>query len=282
MNRTGAAIATLVAAACFGAASALQHRAAGRQPLSGTLNPGLLLALAGDPIWLVAWVAEGGAIALQAIALRLAPVSFVQPLLVLGLPAAVVLRALLDRRTPSAVEVLGSAACAAAVGVFVAVADPGGGSRAPSARLLLVLAIVVAAAALLAAAAPRTAAREAIVAFAAGVLLGVGGVLLRLVAAGVGHAPAADLALPGGLLLVAGGFGLLTTQLAFQRGELAVPLSILTLAEPLAAVALAVPILGERLDLGGGRGLLAGLTVLGAGAAVAGLAGAQSRRSAVA
>jgi len=279
VNRAGAAAATLVAAACFGGTSALQHRAAGRQPLSGALHPRLLLALARDPIWLAAWVAEGGAIGLQALALRLAPVSFVQPLLVLGLPFAVVLRALLDRRAPTAVEVLGSATCAAAVGIFLTATDPSGGARAPGRPLLLVLAAAVVAAALVAAAAPRTAAREAVVALAAGVLLGIGGLLLRVVADGLGRLPAGELAAPAVLLVIAGGLGLMTTQAAFQRGELAVPLSILTLAEPLAAVSLAVPILGEHLDLGGGRLLLGGAAVIAAGAAVIGLARAESRRA---
>jgi drug/metabolite transporter (DMT)-like permease len=110
--------AALASALAFGTAAALQHRETGEVDRRGALDPGLLPSLARRPLWLVGIVADVLAVGLQGLALRFGPVSLVQPLLVAGLPFAVLLSCLLGRRAPRTAELQGIVLCAVGLAVL--------------------------------------------------------------------------------------------------------------------------------------------------------------------
>jgi hypothetical protein len=68
----------------------------------------LTLRLLRSPVWLVARAADLGAVFLQAVALHTGALVAVQGVVACGIVAALVASAVLERRAPSRVEVLGS------------------------------------------------------------------------------------------------------------------------------------------------------------------------------
>lgn len=245
MTTVAAVAAGLGSAVTFGLASAGQHRVAAAGESAAALDPRLLVRLARSPAWLLAGVLELLAVGLQLLALRWGEVSLVQPLLVLGLPVAVLTAALVQGQRVSAREWLGVALCAAGVGVVAAVL-PGEGGRVDTTSngTLAVLVTVLVLAATSALGGSRA---PALVGAGAGVAAGVGAAALAL-CGDLAADPARlltdwppYLALAGGLLALQLG------QAAFQHHRLGAPLAAATLAEPVTAVALAALVLHEQL-----------------------------------
>lgn len=246
---TASTAAALAAAVAFGLASALQHAETALADQRGALDPALLTTLARRPRWLVGLAADVAAVALQAVALRYGPVSLVQPLLVAGLPVAVLLSAWLAHRRPSRVEAAGVALCTLGLALLLpaataaGIARPAGTFRATVAGLVLVAVLL----ALLAVGRSRPRLRPTATGAAAGVVVGAGAVLLAVCAERIGspgplfRGPVPYLAVVVGLL------GLLVSQAAFQTGALGAPLAALSIVEPVVAVLLAVGVLHERL-----------------------------------
>lgn len=261
-----AAVAAAIGSALlFGLTSALQHRAASRATRHPPLHPGLLGQLVTDRVWLLGGACDVGAIVLQAWALHGAPVSLVQPILVLGLPCAALLSDLLARRTPSWREGVTCVVCGLSVAGLAVVAEPHGGAVAvPTGRWLPVVAATTAVAVLLqlVRVGHQPAVRHAV---AAGISLGLASVLLRMVLVNLGHVPVVSLLAPGAFLLAVGGLGLLASQTAFQHGSLAGPLAALTVTEPIVAALGGVGILHEQLRLGSHLPVLVVAVVTGVG-----------------
>ncbi|MGH3767020.1 MAG: hypothetical protein ACRDTX_18010, partial [Pseudonocardiaceae bacterium] len=92
---TVAVVLSLLAAACFGTASVLQHQGANQVRRRFPLNPGLLIDVARQRLWLLGVVAEVTAVALHMVAVNLGPLSVVQPLLTVGLVITLPVQALL-------------------------------------------------------------------------------------------------------------------------------------------------------------------------------------------
>lgn len=266
------------AAVLFGLTAALQHAAAGRVDRRPVLDPRLLTQLIRSRLWLVGGACDAAASALQAWAARLLPVTLAQPVLVLGLPFAVVFRNAFARRWPRRREIVGCLVCASAVALFVVLTQPQGIARVPGGRGLEVLAAALAGTAALGLSA-RRASRPALVAgVAGGVALGIAAVLLRAVVGSWHGHPDARWYLAALLLLLAGSLGLLTTQSAFQYGPLPAPLAALTLVEPAVATVGGTAVLGEHLRLGGPRLPLALAAVVIGVVAVVDLARGQQLR----
>lgn len=263
-----AGVASIASAACYAVCSVLQHREAGQVDGGGTA---LLWRLLHRPGFLVAGVVEMAGLGLQAVALALGAVSVVQVLLVTGLLFAVPLSALLERRRATRPELLGAVLVVGGLAAFLLVARPAEGrthvrlgQAAPAG-----VALVAGAAVLTAAAMRVDRRRSALLAAAAGLCYGVSSGVFKVVA---------DAAAREGLhvlrtwspyvLLVLGGIGLLLTQSAFQTSGLGLPLAVLTLAEPAAAVLFGAAVLQERLKASAGA--LLG-EVVAAGVAAAGV-----------
>ena len=263
-------LAALGAATLFAVGAAVQHLEA------NAVDPGahasLLLRLARRPLWLLGIVADGGAIALQAVAFGFGSVPLVQSLLVAGLPLAALLSALLHHRRMHRDEVLGTLLCAPGIALLAPAlsAEPSGVD--PS-RTDAALAGVLVAAVVLPLLVLRGRGRFGglCAGTAAGVVTGAGSVLLAVIASRFPHwahllgSWATYVGLAVGLL------GLLLAQIAFQTGSIGSPLASLTITEPAVATALAVAVLHDHLPhstgsvaaaVVGGSLALAGVLVL--------------------
>jgi drug/metabolite transporter (DMT)-like permease len=254
---TAAAVAcALVAAACYALSTAAQYRAARQETRYRTLDPRLLLRLLHRPLWLAGWVPDLAATGLQAAALRFGPIALVQPLLASGLFLAILLEAALSRRRPRRRDLLAVALSATGLAGFLAAAQPGEGVTDPTrSAWLAVLAgcAGVVAGCLGAARFLAGSARAALVGVAAGVLYGLTAALLKTVITALTTAPVRVFTTwQVYALILAGLAGLVLNQDAFQPGPLAAPLTALTLADPVASVAIGVTAFHERLATGTG------------------------------
>ena len=126
---TLAVLLALLAAACFGTASALQHHGANRVRRRFPLHPKLLADVARQPLWLLGIVAEVAAVTLHMVAVNFGPLSVVQPLLTLGLVVALPLQAVLGRPV-SRRALLAATLTVAGLAVFLVV-QPTVESRVP-------------------------------------------------------------------------------------------------------------------------------------------------------
>jgi drug/metabolite transporter (DMT)-like permease len=109
-----------------------QHKASTSAPKETT---GLRLVgyLVHNPLWLLGWIALIAAFVFQALALHNGELSVVQPLLVVELVFALVLRQLWLRQSIALYAWVSAAVICAGLAVFVATAEPRGGGTTPSA-----------------------------------------------------------------------------------------------------------------------------------------------------
>jgi hypothetical protein len=256
----GAAVALSVSAgSCFALSAVLQHRAAESESRHRVGDPRLLLRLLTRPIWLMGRLAAVVGVVLQALALRHAPLSLVQPLLVLGLVLAVVLQV---RRgsARSEAEALGAVfvACGGLT-LFLLAASPQAGDGkqgAPAWALTLVLCGSLITALLLVGRAGGPTAGAAL-GLATGVAFGLTAAVLKSGAASLDDGLPALLTAPAiygyvGIAVVA----LVLNQNAFQCGSLTTPLTALTLSEPVTALLIGLWLFDERLAVSGPRVVL--------------------------
>ncbi|WP_232663991.1 DMT family transporter [Pseudonocardia sp. TRM90224] len=250
--------AAVLGAAGFGLASAAQQRATKEVEVAPTLSPRLLVQLTGRPLWLLGVLATIVALVMQLVALAFGPVAVVQPLLVTGVAFAAGFTALLARRRPDPLILLGALVCAAGLSAFLLlarpVADPGetridligGGSGLPLAIALTVLVALC----LGYAAAVRHPSRVLALALATGIIYGVTAGLMKVVT-GQLHVgwdePFKHPVLY--VVCIIGPIGFLLSQNTFQQGRLVSPaVAVITSVDPVIAVLIGVGWLGERLD----------------------------------
>ncbi len=283
-----AALAALGAAACFGLASAVQHRAASREQAVAAMDPRLLLRLLRRPEWLVGGVADIAGTGLQALALRLGGLALVQPLLVSGLFLAILAEAAMQRRRPGRVELASVALSGAGLAAFLAAARPTEGAPDAPVGAWLGVAVGCAAAVALCLVVARLAPphRPTALGLATGVLYAVAAALLAAATARLGSGPAAlltDWHLYG--FLAVGGVGLVLNQNAFQGGRLAAPLVALTLVDPVVSVIIGVAAFGQHLstsppavaaELAGAAAMAAGVVLAARSSALAAAPGRPS------
>jgi drug/metabolite transporter (DMT)-like permease len=189
----------------------------------------------------------------------------VQPLLVLGLPLAVLLSARVKHQHLGSRAWAGVALCAVGASA-VALLLPGtstvlhGRSLSALAPLAMTLvASVVVAFAL---------SSRVVAGACAGVAAGVGAVGLAVCGDQLSHPLDLLGSWPPYLVAVAGLLALQLGQAAFQHERLGAPLAAATLTEPVAAVVLSSLVLGERLATSTWAQLGSGVAVLGAAAGV--------------
>ncbi|MGI8667765.1 MAG: DMT family transporter [Jatrophihabitans sp.] len=254
MSFTLAVAAGLGSALAYGAGTAGQHAAA----YTGRADAGQLAELVRNPRWLLATVGDLFGIALQLIALGNGPVVLVQPLLVLSLPVAVVIRVAFGLPRPSWLDLGNCAALIAGLALFLALlGEPhrgrsvgllGGGCTALVALVGGGLAI-----ALMRNRPPVP--RAVTFGVVAGCWFGVVSVLIEAVStvfaddgvAGFGHL-AGLVPLLAVLVLALGGY--LLVQIGFQLGPLGASFPPNLILDPVVAVVLGAALLGERVPLG--------------------------------
>lgn len=256
MNATLIAVTlALLSAVAYATAAVAQERLAAR-----TGPGGLRRLLAQGAWWSTVGLNAGGAL-LHVAALGFGPLTLVQPLGALTLVAAVPLGARAAGRRATHEEWQGTALTLAGLGALLPLTAGG----APDATLGTVAALAVAAG-VLALAALLTHGRRGRGlghAAASGITSGAASALTQTLTV-AGLALTWRFAVVGVLVAGLAVGGLLLSQTAYTEG-LGAPLAVLTLANPLAAAAIGLSLLGERV-----HGGPAGVALAGLGAAVAG------------
>ncbi|MGH3902432.1 MAG: DMT family transporter [Pseudonocardiaceae bacterium] len=251
---TLAVVLSLLAAACFGTASALQHHGANRVRRRFPLHPKLLADVARQPLWLVGIVAEVAAVTLHMVAVNFGPLSVVQPLLTLGLVVALPLQAVLGRPVTRR-ALLAAALTVAGLAVFLVV-QPTVDSQAPQSFTEwlpgLLLAATVAVAALGVALARRDRVRALGLGAAAGATFALSAALVKTWGEILDGGGLAALATSWELwtALGCGLLGALLSLAAFQAGPLGGPLAAMMVIDPVIGVSLGVIIFGEAFATG--------------------------------
>jgi hypothetical protein len=203
-----------------------------------------------NPLWLLGWVALAGAFLFQAVALHDGAISVVQPLLVTELVFALVLRWLWLHQSIRPVTWWAAALTCASLALFIAMAEPSGGSALPTSRAWVsATATTAGTAALLAVLALRGSPgrRAALLGASASMLWALVATFIKattdtLTQFGVSgmfaHWPVYALAVTG---LVAE----LLNQAALHVGPLSISQPFIVIVDPVVSIALSVWIFGE-------------------------------------
>jgi drug/metabolite transporter (DMT)-like permease len=269
------AIACAVLGACCSAVGAhLQHKGV----RTATKDTGLRLrgatALVHNRSWLLGFAVLFACAVLQILALALAPVTIVAPIVVLALPAIAVLNARSSGERLDATAVVAITASTLGVALFVALAS--GHATAvqfPNSAVLLACQLTAGAVVLFGAggALSRGLVRCVLLATGAGCAYGLVSVLVRDVTytfqtAGLAGIP--PLSVTG--LVAAFAVGSWFIQLAYASGPPDIVVGCQTVLSPLVATAFAIALLDETANAGGwiGVGLIGGATVAIVGVAL--------------
>jgi hypothetical protein len=260
MNATVVAVVlSLFSAVAYAAAAVAQERLASRNTDSGVLR------LLGSGAWWWSVALNGSAALLHVAALKYGPLTLVQPLGALTLVAAVPLGARVAGRRVSSVEWRGTALTLTGLAALLVTASgpaPDDVLSAPEALAVAGTTAVVIG--VLCRPGTRPGLRHAT---ASGFASGVASALTQTVTVSAtdrsGSLLSAQVVLVALLVAACATGGLLLSQTAY-RGGLGAPLAVVTLANPVAAAAIGLSLLGEGL-----RGGAAGLLLAAAGAALA-------------
>lgn len=244
--------AAVAAGASFAGAGVLQQRIAARVPAERSLSLRLVTTLARHPMWLAGIGLAAASYALQALALSAAPLALVQPLLTTELVFAIPVSARLYGRRLGGREWAGILAVSAGLAAAVwgaAPADHGGAGQ--PVRWVVAGGTLVALAVALTLAGRRAGrlARASLYAAAAALVFALSSALLASSVRAFSTHGIFGLLSPAPYLMAAASLGgMLLVQSAFQFGPLAVTMPMLDWVEPLAAVVLAVSVLGESIS----------------------------------
>ncbi len=246
----GTAVAA-AAAVLFAVGSVLQHEAASSSAHARGLELRLLVT---RPKWMVGQSATVLGTLLQVVALALAPVAIVQPVLAGGLVVALGIRSVRDRCLPSRLDGIGAVCTCGGLAVFLVAARPAAGTGEHLPPWFAVAAAVVVAVGLVAVSGRFG--RGPWGALACGATAGVAaGVAAVLISAAVKTFEERGLVstLTGTALWAALAVAVvaqLGSQQAYARGALSWSMPALVLLDPLAAVPAARFLTGERLEPG--------------------------------
>jgi drug/metabolite transporter (DMT)-like permease len=246
----------VASALVYGTSIVVQHGEAARHRDSDATG---LLALLGNPRWLLAIGADLIGFLLQVAALSAGSVVLVQPLVVLMLPVALVVGRLAGGPKARRDDYLGCIAVVGGVSAFLTLIGTPGPGRVPRAgdvALTVLVVLGVGIVACLVAGGRGRLVRGAVYGAVAGAYFGTLGVMVDAAATRFADAGWAGLLLSGqGLMplvgvVVLGGGGILLTQVSFQVGALAATLPASLSADPLVGVLIGALLLREDLPLG--------------------------------
>jgi hypothetical protein len=245
----GLAMAAL-AAVLFAVGAVLQHEAATDSTVGGSLR---LRRLVTRPAFLLGQGSTVLGTGAQVVALALAPVAVVQPVLAGGLVVALGIRAVRQRCWPLTLELLGAALTTVGLAVFLIAARPSPGTGRPPSTWAVLAAVAVAVVLVGAATRGRRGAGGAVLCgIAGGTAAGIAAVLISVglrTFSTEGVLPALAGSAVWGAVIV-GVVAQIGGQQAYSKGSLAWSLPALILCDPLAALPTARLLLGERLEPG--------------------------------
>ncbi|MGH3519975.1 MAG: DMT family transporter [Haloechinothrix sp.] len=267
------AIACAVASAiCAALGAYLQHGGVNRVRAGAALRLGSAPDLVRDRRWLLGLLALVGTAVFQILAISMAPLVVVQPVVVLALPIVAVLGARAAGGRLGALAVTGVVATALGLALFVVLAAQGAGGTEVSGRQALLAGELVAGAVValvLFATTQSGRVRCVALSVAAGALYGLVSVLVRQVtqAITVDGGWQSVLALPVLALIVAHLAGSWLVQLGYANGPPDLVVACHSVLNPVVAVAIGVAVLGETEGIGASAttalAVCGGLAVLG-------------------
>ncbi len=242
-----ALVAAVAAALCYAVAAAVEQIQAEADRGRDRVRSFLLWRLMHQRRWLVGFGVGGLGAGLHVLAVALAPLALVQPIVVLTVVFAVPLGAALRRRRPAATEMVAAIAVAAGLAIVVTtvrtttdVPRPAGGSVALAAVIIACCVTLI----LLVAARLSGAARTVLLAGGAAALLGLGSALARtLLASDLSWATIVAWGTP--LLAGCAIAGTSLEQTAYKSGRLAVTVAVMTVIDPLVAIGIGAGALGQ-------------------------------------
>jgi drug/metabolite transporter (DMT)-like permease len=245
----------VLGAALLGLGYVLQQRVARTMPLSEVLHFRLLLDLMRRPLWWAGIAAMVVGQLLGGLALQLATVSVVEPLLSTNLLFALAFAAALARHRIAWQEVCGSVLLSAALGVFIAIGNPHSSSDhdqniAVAALAVDVVGTVVAILVLIGKRSGLV--RESVLlATGAGLLFGLQDVSTRAVLIRADDHGIVSIFTSMWPYVVVGAavIGILLSQSAFKTARLDHSLPPIAAAEPIAGIALGVTLLGDEVSV---------------------------------
>ncbi|MEV4516292.1 DMT family transporter [Dactylosporangium sp. NPDC049525] len=241
----------VLAACAYGAATAVEHRAAHADPAGHGLRR--VLRLARDRRWLAGLSLDVVAVAFHVTALATGPVVLVQPCLVLALPVSLIVAWRLGGHPPTAAQLRACAWIIAGLAAFfVVIGDPGDADPLGAGHVLAagIAVAALAAAALTAAAGRRPRTTATVYGLVAGVCAALAAVLLDAVGA-AWHEQAArallhpDVLIAVAVLVPAAIAGVALLQVAFEHDGIGVGYPADLTANPVTAVALGAVLLHE-------------------------------------
>jgi len=205
------------------------------------------------PLWLVGWVAMGGSLLFQSLALHFAAMSLVQPVLVLELVLALVLRRLWLRQAVTARAWTASLATALSLGVFLLATTRAGGAPSHEVRWLApsVWCAVIVAVLVVAGLRGSPSRRAAMWGTATAVLWALEAAYIKQCTDVIAHGGFAGLVTrwPFYAFIVCGITGLVCEQTALHVGPLRSSQTAIVIVDPIVSVALGALIFGERLGV---------------------------------
>lgn len=243
-----AAVIAVMGASSTALATAVQQRAARRAPRRGGLNLALVRELSRSRTWLFSWAGLVFGYGCYLVALSMAPLTLVQPILVVGLALGSIFAAKLARRPVDRRLIAGSLVCLVSLSALLLAARPGSGTYFPvpadaPAGVGGVLGVVLVSAVLVGRRWPAWG-----FAAATGALWGTTAALTKLVLAQVAIGwtePLTHWPLYG--VLVTAPLGFVLSQRAFQLSALLAPVNaVISVLDPVIATAVGVLVLGEH------------------------------------
>lgn len=269
------------AALAFAVSTHLKHLSAADVPDAQSLHPSavgrLVRASVAHRLWLGGLVADAFGLTLQIVALHLGPLAAVQPLLILGLLFALLLRQRHHGRLNPVVNFWAALVAASLAGVLIL----GGFAAGPHARADSGPAFSAAAVGLLLAAVCMLLGRRqrgsgwaaALLGCAVGVVYATTAALLKAITdIAVKDLPSVLWSWQLYAVIILGAGGLVLNQLAFQAGPLTASLPAISTVDPLLSIVIGVWVFDEHLHRGAGGDTVLGILLLVLGIGVIQLA----------
>jgi drug/metabolite transporter (DMT)-like permease len=245
-------VVALGAAFCLGLGFVLQQHAASQAPEIDVLRLRLLLDLIRKPVWLSGIASMVVGQILGALALRMADITMVEPLLTANLLFALVMARIVFRQSMGWREWGGAVILLLGLTAFLVAADPHGGDSANAPLTSWTVIVIIAGISLLLAAAGRWRVhmeRAMLWAAAAGLVYGLQDGFTRsaLLELDDGVATALRTWQPYAVIAAAI-IGLVLAQSAFETAPLSASLPAITVAEPVSGIVLGVTVFGEHIS----------------------------------
>ena len=266
-----AAVAAALSACGFALSTSLQHRAAGRAPDRSASTAALMSYLVRQPEWLFGISIGALAFSLHALALNLGAIALVQPIMICGIVFAVLIRAALERTTPTRTELVAVSLTAAGLALFLVMSDPATSETDPehgTAATMVVLGWCAIAVIVVAQPGWSPRLRAAMLGVAAGVTFGLTAGLVKLITVDLAEGSVSGPTVLAVVALVASGVtGISINQHAYRLAALSTSMPVLNVVSVCVAVLFGALVFAEypALDAAALISQVAALLLMGVG-----------------